>query len=94
MRTFPAGQDVQVVEAGPEYSPVPQSTHVASLVAPVDKLYLPSPQFTHEEAPVEGLYFPLSQSTHVASLVAPVDVLYFPSPQASQSELEAPPVGL
>ena len=48
----------------------------------------------HTAAPVEGLYFPSLQSMHVASLVAPADALYFPSPQASQSELEAPNVGL
>ena len=68
--------------------------HVA---APVEGLYFPSPQSSHVAslvAPVDVLYFPLPQSSHVASLVAPVYVLYFPSPQASQSELEAPRVGL
>jgi hypothetical protein len=68
--------------------------HVASLVAPVDVLYFPSLQSWHVATPVDVLYFPSLQSSHVASLVAPVDVLYFPSPQASQSELEAPNVGL
>ena len=71
--------------------------HVPSLVAPVDVLYFPSPQSSHVAslvAPVDVLYFPSPQSSHVASLVAPVDVLYLPSPQASQSELEAPSVGL
>ena len=65
--------------------------HVA---APVEGLYFPSPQSSHVAslvAPVDELYFPSPQSSHV---VAPVDVLYFPSPQASQSELEAPNVGL
>jgi hypothetical protein len=64
--------------------------HVASLVAPVDELYFPSPQSTHVAslvAPVEVLYFPSPQSSHVET---PVDVLNVPAGQGEQEEEAAP----
>jgi hypothetical protein len=68
--------------------------HVASLVAPMDVLYFPSPQSTHVAslvAPVDELNFPAAQSSHVAWLVAPVEELNFP---AAQSEQEVAPTAL
>ena len=68
--------------------------HVASLVAPVDVLYFPSLQSWHVAslvAPVEELNFPAAQSEQE---VAPT-ALNVPAEQGpSQSELEAPNVGL
>ena len=64
--------------------------HVASLVAPVDVLYFPSPQSSHVETPVEELNFPAAQSEQE---IAPT-ALNVPAEQGSQSELEAPSIGL
>ena len=66
--------------------------HVASLVAPVDVLYFPSPQSSHVSslvAAVDELNFPAAHSPEQAD--APVDELNFP---AAQSEQEIAPTVL
>jgi len=102
VRYFPAVHAVQLEDAAPEYSPVPQKEQVDSLVAPVDELYFPAAHSLQAEAPVDELnlpavqavqegdaapeYSPVPQKEQVDSLVAPVDALNFPAAQSVQAE--------
>jgi hypothetical protein len=70
---------------------VPQKEQVDSLVAVVDELNFPAAQSEQADAPVDELNFPAAQSEQE---VAPT-ALNLPAEQGpSQSELEAPSVGL
>ena len=89
---FPGAQSTQDVAAAEElYYPAVQELQVDSLEAPTEELNFPAAQSEQVGVPVDELNFPTAQTEQE---IAP-SLLNFPAEQGpSQSELEAPSVGL
>ena len=92
---FPAAQSEHVATltapGAPLYFPAVQEVQVDSLEAPTEELDFPAAQSEQVDAPVDELNFPTAQTEQEIS----PSLLNFPAEQGpSQSELEAPSVGL
>ena len=85
---------MQDAESGPEYSPVLQSSHAVSLVAPFEALYFPASQSSHVAslvAAVAVLYLPRAQPEHAEdSSPEAAFTRYFPAGQGVQEDERDP----
>jgi hypothetical protein len=86
---------MQDAKAGPEYSPVLQSSHAVLLVAPFEALYFPASQSSHVAslvAAVAVLYLPLEHIEHATDSSSDAAFTrYFPAGQGVQEEEERDP---